>query len=294
MWLPIVVSAYFLNAVAAVVDKFLIAKKIPNPAVYTFFIAALGLLGLVLIPWGFNWPGWFQFLIALLAGLTFTLALLYLFKALSLSEASRITPFIGGLSPIFVLIFSFLFLTERLSPNQLLAFFLIVAGTLVISWEKSQRKGLVKGFAFALFSALLFGISYTLTKYVYNHQAFISGFVWMRMAAFLGALLLLINPANRQAIKESFHKSDVKVGGLFFFGQASGALSFILINYAISLAKVSLVNALQGLQYVFLLTLVLILARWHPHILAEKVRGKILMQKIIAVGLIGGGLALLI
>lgn len=294
MWLLIVVSAYFLNAVAAVVDKFLIAKKIPNPAVYTFFIAALGLLGLVLIPWGFYWPGVLQFLVALLAGLTFTFALLYLFKALSLNEASRITPFIGGLSPIFVLIFSFLFLTERLGPNQLLAFFLIVAGSIVITWEKTQRKGLIKGFAFAVFSALLFGISYTLTKYVYNHQAFISGFVWMRMAAFLGALLLLFCAANRQAIRERLRGSDVKVGGLFLFGQASGALSFILVNYAISLANVSLVNALQGLQYVFLLLMVLILAKWRPRILEEKLKGRILIQKVAAILLIVAGLALLV
>lgn len=294
MWLFIVIVGYFLNAAAAVVDKFLLSKKIPNPAVYTFFIAALGLLGLVLIPWGFYWPGVFELLVALLAGLTFTAALFCLFKALALNETSRVTPFIGGLSPIFVLGFSYFLLSDRLNSNQLLAFVLLVAGTAAISWEKSRRKNQARGFLLALISALLFGLSYTLTKDVYNHQDFVSGFVWMRLAAFLGALFLLISPANRRAIWESSRESDVKVSGVFLFGQASGALSFILINYAISLASVSIVNALQGLQYVFLLLMVLILAKWSPHILNERLRGRILAQKIMAIILVAAGLYLLV
>ena len=107
MWLLITAVAYFLNAIAAVVDKFLISKKISNPAVYAFYISVLGLLGLILIPWGFGWIGWYNFGIVFVAGVTFTCALLHLFKGLAVNESSRITPFIGGLSPIFVFLFSF-------------------------------------------------------------------------------------------------------------------------------------------------------------------------------------------
>lgn len=293
MWLPIVVIAYFLNAVAAVVDKFLISKKIPNPAVYTFYITIWGLLAVVLAPWGFGWHGWGQFFANMVGGAAFALALLCLFKALFLNDSSRITPFIGGLSPVMVLMLSFLFLGERLGWAQILAFILIVSGTVLISLGHLPGQG-KNGFGLAFLSALLFAISYVISKYVYLHQNFISGFIWMRFGVFLGTLLILIPRANYQAVKESWHVKDIKVGVLFFFGQIVGALGFILISYAISLTSVTLVNALQSLQYVFLLAMVLILAKWRPQILEEKVRGKILAQKIIAIVLIGGGLYLLI
>src|SRR3989344_4905535 len=113
-WFIIAIFAYFLNAVAITIDKFLLSKKIPNPAVYAFFIATLSLLALVLIPFGFHFYSLAQIYIALVAGLIFTFALLYLFRALSQNEASRITPFMGGLQPLFIFILALIFLGEKL------------------------------------------------------------------------------------------------------------------------------------------------------------------------------------
>lgn len=293
MWLLITAVAYFLNAIAAVVDKFLISKKISNPAVYAFAISALGLLGLVLIPWGFGWVGWYNFVIVFVAGVSFTCALLHLFKGLAVNESSRITPFIGGLSPVFVFLFSFFLLGERLAGRQLLAFILIIIGTIFISLGQSSKKNLARGFWYAGISALMFGISYTLTKLAYNNLSFINGFVWLRITTFIGGLFLLYSAANRRDIFHPSEKTVQKAGPLFLFGQVAGAASFLLINYAISISSVTIVNALQGLQYVFLLIMVLILARWRPRILEEKLRGAALAQKISAIVLIGAGLYLL-
>ncbi|MDP1709666.1 MAG: hypothetical protein Q8L21_02155, partial [Candidatus Komeilibacteria bacterium] len=96
------------------------------------------------------------------------------------------------------------------------------------------------------------------------------------------------------AVKASRQVTDAKVGGLFLFGQVAGAMSFVLVNYAISLASVTLVNALQGLQYVFLLIMVLLLAKWYPRVLSEHLKGWTLVQKIAAILLIGAGLILLV
>ncbi len=294
MWLVIINVAYFLNALSAVVDKFLLNKKIPQPAVYTFAIITLGLLGLVLAPWGFAWISGFLFLISLIAGVSFSGALFSLFKALTYNETSRITPLIGGLSPIFVFSFSFFILAERLSARQFLAFIFIVLGTLLISYSKHASHGEKKGYLWAFFSACLFGFSYALTKYIFDNTTFINGFVWLRVTTFLGGALLLLSRANRQAIFQSFKKNKGSTSGLFLVGQISGSASFLLINYAISLASVTLVNALQGVQYVFLLIMVLILSRRHSNVLEEKMRGVVLAQKIIATALIGLGLGFLI
>lgn len=296
IWLVIAIIAYLLNAIAAVVDKFLLTKSIPQPVVYAFFISALGILALVLIPFGFTVPVASQIVVSLLAGLTFTYALLYLFKALKCNDTSRITPFIGGLSPVFILLLSFAFLGERLGHNEIFAFLALVLGTILITLDLGKKKTGQGGFWLATFSAALFAVSYVLTKEVYNNQEFISGFIWTRIGAFIGALMLLLPKANREAIRVNLKKPKTqqkKTGGIFIFGQAAGALSYLLVNYAISLASVSLINAMQGLQYVFLLFLVFFLSKFHPAVLKEKLTRRIIIQKVSAIVLVGLGLALI-
>lgn len=294
MWLLISIIGYFLNALSAVVDKILISKRISNPAVYVFFISLLGLLGLVLAPWGFSLISWWYLFVSLIAGISFALALLYLFKSLKIAESSRVTPFIGGFSPVFVFIFSFFLLGERLDSKQIMAFVIIILGTVLISLGKTGKPNPRRAYWLAFFSAFFFGLSYALTKYLFNNLSFVNAFVWLRLTTFLGALLLLLRAQNRRDIFHQDTKTMRQSGPLFLFGQLCGAASFLLINYAISLASVTLVNALQGLQYAFLLVLVLILFKWRPNLLEEKIKGWVLVQKILAIILIGWGLFLLV
>lgn len=291
LWLPITIFAYLLNAVAVTVDKFLLSKKIPNPAVYAFFISFLNLFVLILIPFGFTFGSSAQIFVALVAGAIFAFALLYMFKALAGNEASRVIPFLGGLQPIFIFVLALIFLNEILTVSALVAFFFIVLGTITISWQSGKANK--QSYLFALIATFLFAISYTINKYVFIDQGFISGFIWTRIGAFLGALTLLISAVNRKDISKTFKnpKQSQGSGKLFLFGQACGALSFILVNYAISVSEsVAIVNALQGVQYVFLLILLGLLSRKFPKLLKEKFTPKILIQKIIATGLIILGL----
>ncbi len=293
-WVIITIIAYFLNAVAVVIDKFLLSKKIPNPAVYAFFIATLSLASVALVPFGFQLYSSLQISIAIFTGLIFTFALLFMFKALSQNEASRITPFMGGLQPIFIFILALLFLGEVLELQQILAFTIIIVGTVLVSWQSHSSNNNKKAYLYATIATLLFAISYTINKYVFTQQDFISGFVWTRVGSFLGALMLLLSAKNRRDIKTEIKKPKKSAGSLFLFGQIAGALSFILINYAIAISpSVALVNSLQGLQYVFLLIIVFSLSWKFPTLLDEKFTPYIILKKIIATALIIGGLFIL-
>ncbi|HNP75416.1 MAG TPA: GRP family sugar transporter [bacterium] len=300
-WLIICIIAYLLNAGAIVVDKFLLSKKISNPAVYTFFISALSLAALVLIPFGFKFYPLDQIVVAVVGGIFFAYALLFMFKALRQNEASRITPFIGGLQPIFIFILAWFFLQETFSAKLFVAFVVIILGTIVIAWHRDDNQSNPSknsqrtGYLLALISTILFAISYTISKYAYIQQGFVSGFVWTRVGAFLGALFLLLIAQNRQDIIKEIKKPQKNTSLLFLVGQAAGAISFILVNKAMDLAQsIALVNALRGLEYVFLLLIVLGLHRKFPQLLEEKITPAILAQKIIATGLIIAGLIILI
>ena len=293
-WFLFAIAGYFSNAVVGVIDKFLLGQRlITKPPVYTFYIGVLSIFALVLAPFGLAWPGLSQFLIALLAGGLFLLGLLYLFEALDIGSASRVLPAIGGLTPILVLTLSFVFLDERLSLLQLIAFLLLVFGGILILFKKEQKEKQERRFRFITLAILFTAISLVLIKYVFLHQNFISGFIWTRIGSFLAALLFLIWPKLRHSIFETGRRVKGGLNLLLFSNKAVAGGASLLINLAISQTSVALVNAMQGVQYVFLLILTLILSKKFPKILEEKISGKILFQKILAILLIGGGLIIL-
>lgn len=292
-WLIIVLAGHLLNAIAFLMDKFLLAKKIPSPFVYAFFIGILGILALVLLPFGFSVPSTTEIIRALLAGLTFVLALIFFFAGLKENEASRVVPLTGGLVPLFTFILAYFLVGERLAFSEIAAFAFLVAGGVLITLDNKGR-GSAKGYVYAVIAAFVFAVSFVITKQVFLEQNFVSGFVWSRIGGFLAALLILFIPAARHGIfNQPRQKNQGKTAVLFFSGQAAGALGFVLVNYAISLASVTLVNAMQGAQYAFLLLMVGLLSKKFPNILSEKLRGWVLFQKIAAIALISAGIVLI-
>lgn len=298
LWILIIIIAYFLNASATALDKFLLTKKIPNPAVYAFFICFLNLLGLVFIPFGFHFSSGIQTIIGLLNGILFTFAYLFMFMALNRNEASRITPFMGGLQPIFVLLLAFVLLGEKIGGLGLLAFAIIVLGTIVLAYQKEKTKKLIasskSSYWLALVATILFAAAYTLNKYIFVSEGFVTGFVLVRVGTFLGALLLLLRPQNIKDILAEIKTPKKSSGGLFLVGQGAGALSLILVSYAVAISpSVAIINASRGLEYVFLLIIILLLARKHPHLLEEKLTPRTIIQKVTAIALIIAGLVIL-
>ncbi|MEK7164932.1 MAG: DMT family transporter [Patescibacteria group bacterium] len=299
-WLLVVLIGHFLNAAAFLTNKFLLNKGIPSPFVYAALTGLLGGAAVVLIPFGFSVPAMPEILRALAAGATFILALIFFYAALKQNEASRVVPLVGGLVPLFTFVLAYFYLGERLANNQILGFVALVVGGVLITLDKKgpasakATAGKRYGYLYAIIAAFVFAVSFVLTKQVFIEQNFVSGFVWSRIGGFLLALLILLIPKERHAI---FHPEKTKQGrnifALFIGGQIAGALGFVLVNYAISLASVSLVNAMQGVQYVFLLIAIVFLGRKFPKILSEKLSGGVLVQKLAAIVLISAGIGLI-
>ena len=106
-------------------------------------------------------------------------------------------------------------------------------------------------------------------------------------------LYLLTIRRFRGVIRKTIQELSVKEGAVFIGNQCLGAVGFFLLNYAISLASVTLVNALQGVQYAFILLFVVLAAKWNPKLLKERITPMIITEKIFAIILIGEGLVLL-
>lgn len=307
MWILIVILGHALNAGAFLVDKYLLAKKLPNPVAYSFVIGVLGLLAFLLAPFGLRILSQFEFILSLLSGAIFVLALFFFFGALKCADTSKVVTFVGALQPIMIYVLAFWWLGERLSANQIMAFVLLMIGGVLVTLEHTSYKGFGHFFArqknresywimWAIVAALLFAISFVFVKDVFNESNFISGLVWSRLGGAFMALLYLLIPRARRRIFSGLKTTQDKkqAGSLVLISQGAGALGFILISYAISLASVTLVQAMQGIQYALLFLMVWFMTWRFPHILKEKFSREILIIKICAILFIGMGLVILV
>ncbi|MCK4454200.1 hypothetical protein KAU51_02540 [Candidatus Parcubacteria bacterium] len=318
-WLSIIISAYFLLAVCALIDKYLLTGPIPHPRVYAFYVGILGILVLFLIPFiDFYIPELALILLSFLAGAVFVLALFWLYKSLHLFEASRVIPVIGGLSPFFVIILIYIFSwglpphqifssggEEILSPSKIAAFIFLVLGSVLITFKKDAFITL-KVLRYSLLTAFLFSLSIVLAKYVYLSLPFWNGYIWIRIGGVFAAFVFLfLSSELREKIFKprvsmiSFFSTlgyKIRTTGIFLFNKGIGAMANILQNWAIALAPLgylAIINALQGTQYVFLLILAVLICFKYPKILKEEISKEIIFQKTIAILSIGAGLVIL-
>src|SRR3989339_2168166 len=137
-WLSVAIIAYFINAGVYVADKFLLSKKIHSSITYAFYVGIWSIFNLVILafdPWT---PDLRELMIDLLAGMLFLATLVFWYKALHQSEATRVVPIVGALVPIFSFIFSFIFFGETLSERQLLAFVILIMGGVLISVKHTR------------------------------------------------------------------------------------------------------------------------------------------------------------
>ncbi|MFA5023883.1 MAG: EamA family transporter [Patescibacteria group bacterium] len=304
-WIIVASSAYLLLAIANLLDKFLVDNVLKNSKAYAFIACFLGMIVFAVAPWFLSWPGLPFFLFNLLIGAVFATALCLLYEALKRGEASRILVFIGGVTPVFSIIFSILFFKEHFTTNQWIGIVALLFGVFIIALLPQKRSYLTRvfnklrltqkmekgGLWIALLCALAYSLYFIGTKYAYGTQPFISAFIWMRLGAGLFVLFFLIKKSDRQAIVANFKKSSPnKNKYLVVSNQILGSAGFLLQNYAVFLGSVALVNALQGVQYAFLLVISAGLAILSPKLLKETFAWRIVLQKLVAVIIISLGL----
>ena len=107
---------------------------------------------------------------------------------------------------------------------------------------------------FILLSAVLFAAANIFSKFSYNRYPFVESFIWLRWMALLASIPLVL-------IKISVFKKSPSIEtrkpplGPFILGQATGAAGIILQQFAIKAGNVSVVSALNGVQFFFIFVL---------------------------------------
>jgi len=299
-WLFFAILAYFVAAVVSALDKVILTRAIPSPRLYAMWVGLFGAYGLVLIPFGFRLDPLLQnpllILMSLASGAIFVLGLYFLYSAIQRSEVSRIAPLFGVLVTMSTLLVSVALMIDTLDLFQLFAFTLLLAGGALISIRVLDLKSLTReALVSAVAGAFLFAVSFVLIKSVYLQTGFLNGFVIGRVGEVLAGLGLLFFSRKEEIPSLRMYVRSVSSSaiGLFILTKSLAGAFFLLQNYAVFLGSVVLVQALSGIQYVFLIFITLFLSFRYPAILTEKSSRKSFFVRLAAIFLIGIGLVVL-
>ena len=301
MWLFIALLGNAMLAVVAIIDKFILSKSVSKPIVFVFYSTIFVLPVFLLLPFGISMPSvWTEYVLFCVSGFCFAFGLWTLYIAIQESEISHVGPLIGAVMPFFILFLSRIFLGEQLGAYAILAAVVLIIGSLVISVDlKEKDRGWHSAMSWGILAGFLFAVSHVISKHAYDAYGFYSGFVLTKLPIGIFGGILLLSPS----VRALFHKKEktlvdkARSKKLFFLvvGDITlGVIGSTLIQYATALGSVTLVNALAGAQYAMLIVFVAFISKFFPRILKETFTKKEIIQKITAVGIISGGLALLL
>ncbi len=291
-WMVFAALAQFITAGIVFIDKYVLVTKshVGKPIVYAFYVSILSGVVLLLVPFGLvSVPSFLVLLLSFVSSVTFILSIVLLYTALKEGHASDIMPIVGGVGAVATALCAWLWLHEDLPNAFVPAFGLMVLGMLLISHFRLTRRQKF----LVVFSGIFFGITAFLTKLIFLETNFLDGFFWSRMTNVVGALLLLAAPAHRKAIFSGYSGSSSGTKWLVISNKALGGVAGILTLLAISLGSVSIVQALTGLQFVFLLCIAYFLSGRFPAVLRGEMHSKGLSHKLLGIGCVILGLAML-
>lgn len=297
-WLFIIILSYLFFSLASFGDKLVLSHHL-KPVYYIFYVGLLSLLVLLLIPFvGFYAISLKALLWVFLASLSFMGGLYFLYSAVEKFEVSRVTPIVGSFQPLIVLFLSWLFWGDQVfNTVHLVAFFILLIATFIISFEKKLKltKGLL---ALSLSASLLVALNVVLLKVVFSHISFFQTIIWMGLVNFIVALFFNIRSGVIKELLNNKKEANSKKGlALVIATQSAGGVAGLLQNAAIFLAPASslaIINALRGVQYVFLFLITLFFSSFYPKIFKENISKKVIIQKVASILLIVLGLAILV
>jgi len=296
LWILAITSAYLCFALASLGDRIVLSGP-SRPRSYTFFVGILSAAVILLIPFiGINVPQGIMWLWIILAALFNILGIYSMFTALDDFDVSKIVPTVGALQPIFVVVFSLLIWGgDAMKGSQVFAFAILLLGSVLISIEKNYRVTR-RSLKLSFFAALFFSLEMIFAKTAYLDIAFWDGFIWMKIFGFVFVMGFLFNKTFRSDVFKIDQRLSKKNSIIFFLAQGFGGLANVLQGWAISLVPLTylgIMNAMKGLQYVFLFIFALIVSATLPKLLNEKISKAIVIQRIVAIILIALGLGVL-
>ncbi len=288
----IAIIAHGIIGLSLVWDKILLENPEMQDVVnYIFWLGAISIFGLLLMPFGFHIPSGRVMALAFSAGAIMLYANFFYYYALKYGEASQALAIMGGFSPLFTYLIAIPLLKQPLGGSSILGFALLVAGGFVMFSSEPMNVRVIIPLVVAAAGA--FGLSSVLQKIAFNETNFVSAYVIFTLGTFAGSMFLLVRKKWREEIFRTSEHASPRSKELYFINRFANGCGSFLTYYAVSLASPAIVSAIAGLRYAIIFLAVYYLTRFHPQILREDFRGWAVEAKAIGTALVIAGLVIL-
>lgn len=294
VWLLFALASNVLYSVVSILDQLLRKRHVKHDTSLTvIWLAFFFLIWLAVIPFiHISVPEFPKLAAALIAGFIVVIASLPYFYALSVEEASKVMP-IWQFSSIFVLVFSAIFLGEKLASRHYYGFALMFFGGLLLSVSKAVRGFEVnKTLLLILATSAVSSVYLVLVKFFYATESFWNGFFWLSLGNFIGAVFLLALPKNFKYVKRQLAALTKGAVLLLIATTLMTFLADISLLFAVKAGPVSLVSVIGVTQIMFLFLMTVFLSKYFPKVLKERIDRKALLTKLAAIALLIVGLYL--
>jgi uncharacterized membrane protein len=294
-WFFIAIISPFLSSVIHHIDKYILSKLSKEPAIGSLIIFSSLVPGFILPiilafrPNILSLSGEFISLL-LFGGILSALSLLFYFYALEEEETSVIAPMFQ-LIPIFGYFLGIAVLQETLDLNKILASLIVILGASMLSFEIQDEGGFrfkLKPTLLMIGASLFLAINDVLFKKVaISGTGYLSAIFWSLAGYVVFGLALLCFAKNyRQSFKRTTQNNGSKFVSLNLFNELLQNISVTTFSFALLLAPIALVMLVDSYQPVFVLVIGIVMTKYFPKIVKEKISPKHLFHKVVAISII--------
>lgn len=287
----IAIVAHGLVGVSLVWDKVLLQRRTTrNLLSYVFWLGAISIFGLILIPFGFQMPSLKLAGLGFAAGALDLIASYFYYSALKTGEASEELAAMGGFAPVATALIALPLLKKPIG-GDLVGFALMTTGGFIMFFaEKTPLKKMIPRVVAA---SAAFGLCNVLQKIVFNNTNFVTGYVFYTVGTTAGAFAMLAPPSWRRQIFQSSEQAPPKSKLWYMVNRFLAGVGSFLVVFALSRASPAIVEAISGVRYVVIFLGAYAITRLKPEWFEEDFRRWVLAFKVAATLLVIAGLVLI-
>jgi len=286
-WLIFTLIATVFWAVGAVIDKYILTKHMQDPFSYQLLLIIVEAPVMLLLlftsvsaalPWS---------LLGIVGGLAMYPGFILYFKAMAIEESSRVIS-LWYTGVIFVPMFAYVFLEEKLGLPSYLGIILLVLSAMVVSYrkEKGRKPVISPALGLILTSGVVFAGYEVFTKYVLGALDYFSYLFWNFVGAAILGFTLFCFPKIRYNFLSDIQRVNRTVLLWRIINTSISLIGTVFYYIAISSGPVSLVSAAGSLEPFFVFAITLFLSLFVPRILKEETGKKVVAVKGLAIILI--------
>ena len=296
LWILTSLLASVIITIANIIDSHILSKKMPSLSAYLLpmgFAQVLISLGFfIFFPFTSN-PGQLPLLAAIGSALCNAFSLVIILNCLQRGEVSRVVP-VAASYPIFVAILSIPLLSEMLSAGQWLAIVMTVLGAVLISVQRSEGAGktkLEKSFFLLIFAAILTAFASIGFKYALESMT-VWNLVGINCACVAFAVLIF---SLRKKTWNEVRNLACRTQSLSLLGfNQLIAIAGVAVGFiAMANGPIALVTAIMNIRPAFILIFSLVISRYFPRFINERLDRRTLLLKIAGIAMITGGVVII-